>query len=144
MIYLTFPTDRGRFAVRPANWAFESTRGVVSEDIRHTAIFEDAEDALDYLKYKEAKDSDRLFILPEGVSLSSLDHNAFTYAFIHALSLVKYSANIPPEGLGTATAMCAELSQAYRKGVQDERDRLALLEVRKQSSTHSSQGERRY
>ena len=140
MTYMTFPTDRGRFAVRPADWAFQTHKGQIPESLRHTAIFEDAEDALDYLKYKEAKDSDRLFILPQGVSLSSLDHNAFTYAFIHALSLVNYGVNIPPEGLGTATAICAELSQAYRKGVQDERDRLAAL----QQSCSKNDFERRY
>lgn len=141
MTYMIFPTNKGRYSVRPDNWAFQATKGVVSEDIRHTAIFEDLNLASEYIKYKEAEAQNRLFVLPEGFNLNELDANKLSYAFIHALSLVKYGVDISSERLAQASAISLELSQAYIRGRQDERDRLAALQAENNSDNDS---ERRY
>lgn len=137
---MMFPTNKGRYSVRPANWAFEAKKGVVSEDIRHTAIFEDLNLASEYIKYKEAEAQNRLFVLPEGFNLNELDANKLSYAFIHALSLVKYGVDISSERLAQASAINVELSQAYMRGRQDERDRIAEI----QQSCSKNDSERRY
>lgn len=58
-------TDRGRYAVRPMNWAgIWNEKGQIKESLNHLALFIEKEDAEKFVEWKEAEEQNRLIKLP--------------------------------------------------------------------------------
>ena len=58
-------TDRGRYAVRPMNWAgIWNEKGQIKESLNHLALFIEKEDAEKFVEWKEAEEQNRLLKLP--------------------------------------------------------------------------------
>lgn len=58
-------TDYGRYAVRPDYWdGIWDEKGMIRDDINHTAIFSDKEDAEFFVKAKEAEEKGKMLMLP--------------------------------------------------------------------------------
>lgn len=58
-------TDRGRYAVRPMNWAgIWNEKGQIKESLNHLALFIEKEDAEKFVEWKEAEEQGKLLKLP--------------------------------------------------------------------------------
>lgn len=57
-------TDRGRYAVRPMDWAgIWNEKGKIKESLNHLALFIEKEDAEKFVEWKEAEEQGRLLKL---------------------------------------------------------------------------------
>ena len=58
-------TDKGRYAVRPMNWAgIWNEKGQIKESLNHLALFIKKEDAEKFAEWKNAEEQERLLKLP--------------------------------------------------------------------------------
>lgn len=75
-----YKTQKGRFAVRPKNWSCELHDGLISDDIKHTAVFRKKKDAEEYIQMKReravisSEDLDRIYHERNQRYLHYLDH----------------------------------------------------------------------
>lgn len=61
-------TDKGRYAVRPMNWAgIWNEKGQIKESLNHLALFIEKEDAEKFVEWKEAEEQGKLLKLPVAV-----------------------------------------------------------------------------
>ena len=61
-------TDRGRYAVRPMDWAgMWNEKGQIKEHLNHLALFLEKEDAENFVKWKAEKEQGKLLELPVAV-----------------------------------------------------------------------------
>lgn len=118
-INMIVPTDKNRYAVRPADWAIDIEDGKVSENIRHTAIFSNHSDAEWFILNKQLEEKGLLLQLPD--ELKDVSVEAIRYAIMYSLCLVKYGVALTPDTLQSATCLSAQLGQAYQHGRADER-----------------------
>ena len=75
-------TDRGRYAVRPMNWAgIWNEKGQIKESLNHLALFIKKEDAEKFVEWENAEEQGKLLKLPcavgDMVYVLRLDNTAY-------------------------------------------------------------------
>ena len=113
-------TDRGRYAVRPMNWAgIWNEKGQIKESLNHLALFIEKEDAEKFVEWKEAEEQNKLLKLPCAVrdtvyaiySISESRHIVYDFE-IDALHLV---LNVMNEEFGKTVFLTREEAEAALK-----------------------------
>ncbi len=62
-------TDRGRYAVRPMDWAgIWNEKGQIQESLNHLALFSKKEDAEKFVEWKTAEEQNKLLKLPYAIN----------------------------------------------------------------------------
>ena len=87
-------TDRGRYAVRPVNWAgIWNEKGQIKESLNHLALFIKKEDAEKFVEWENAEEQGKLLKLPCAVGNFALFANGVI------LPVVYITLSNPKEGI---------------------------------------------
>lgn len=88
-------TDKGRYAVRPMNWAgIWNEKGQIKESLNHLALFIKKEDAEKFVEWKNAEEQNRLLKLPCAVGDTVYSFSFYRVYVMHVESFITYEDHI--------------------------------------------------